>query len=160
VLLTVTVGLRWYDDANQARALQRPEHVSVVKRGQVSTLGQVEWRMLGRVADGGTPSAMPSSGSAPAAARLTLLVQARPLSEAGVKALTLYGLVFRVRDRAGHVWSAAPDTLTSVRAGTTVRFPVRADVPPDRLRSVVLEVLPGSGSAPARGPLPVLRFAH
>jgi hypothetical protein len=160
VLLVVTVGLRWYDDASQARALERPERVDIVTRGQVSTLGQVEWRMLGRVTDRDASPATPSSGPAPGAVQLTLLVEARPQSGKGVEALTRPGLTFRVRDRAGHVWSATPEPLTTVRAGAAVRLPVRAKVPPDRLGSVVLEVLPALSSAPARGPLPVLRFAH
>jgi hypothetical protein len=155
LLLALTIGLRWYDDGNQARALERPESVTVVGRAATSRLGAVEWKMLGRAAGLRAPSSTASG-----AARLMLVLEARPLGAQGVKELAGFGTTFRVRDRAGHVWSADADPPSEVELGSTIRVPVTAEVPPDRLTSVVLEVLPAAVFAKGRAPVRVLRFAH
>lgn len=156
LLVTVTTGVRWYDDSVQARALDRPESVTVVPHGGTGAIGQVRWRVLGRSEGERAPAGLAPAGSA----RLTLQAEARPLNAQGVKELTESKATFRISDQEGHIWSGLADTPSEAQPGTAVRVPITANVPADRLRSVVLEILPSSVYGNRAGPIRVLRFAH
>lgn len=156
VLLPLLLGLHWYDDRTAVRnGIKRPEAVTVVARGRTATLNRVQWTMLGR-------DVRPDSSTTrqvPGAARLKLLITVRALDAQAAKDLARARMMFRIRDRDGHIWSASAQLPENIAAGSAVPVPVTATVPPDRLTSVVLEIAQTRNSVP-KGPLAVLRFAH
>jgi hypothetical protein len=84
----------------------------------------------------------------------------RPLDAQGVKDMEILG--FTVRDRDGHVWSAAGSTDRDRKpsVGAETEISVTATVPERLVSAVVLEVRPGGLLPQTSGPTPVLRFAH
>jgi hypothetical protein len=159
-LLLLVPGLlatEWVDAEHQSRQWQTHEHVTVVRRGGTATLGHVRLRLLGRDTTGATSP----SGSSSGAVSLKLVVVARPLDAQGVKDVDRVG--YTVRDRDGHVWSAAGSSDPDVkpRAGADGQVTVTALVPGSLVSAVVLEARPGGPlTQKGSGPTPVLRFAH
>jgi hypothetical protein len=157
-LLVLLIGLsvvRWIDDADQVKRLDAPEHVTVVPRGGAGALGRVEYRMAGRSATAASKGTTSPAG----AAKLTLILNVRPLDAQGAKNAKF--VAYDVRDRDGHIWTATglPDLDHDPVAGTTAPVTVTAEVPARLLNSVVLEVRRGP-RAGDDGPVQVLRFAH
>jgi hypothetical protein len=138
-------------------SIERPEAVTVVSVGKPGTLNRVQWTMLGR--DVGDTSAPPRSTPPSGKTELKLLVAARPLDAQAGKDLTRGRLVFQLRDREGHIWSATADLSAGAPPGTVTQVPVLAFVPPDKVTSVVLEIAQ-SRIYVQKGSVAVLRFAH
>lgn len=157
-LLVLLAGLsvvRWIDDVDQVKRVDPPDQVTVVPHGATGTLGHVQYRLAGRDA-----TAAPKSTTAPTgAAKLTLVLNVRPLDAQGVKNAKI--VTYDVRDHSGHIWTATglPDLDHDPVAGTTAPVTVTAEVPERLLNSVVLEVRQRLGQA-GRGSMQVLRFAH
>jgi hypothetical protein len=157
ILLPVTLGLRWYDDDHTlGHQLRRDEHLVTVPRGASGTLAHAAWRMIGRQVGGAQELRDPAPGTAV----LVLALEVRPLDAAGVKQISAGQLTFRLRDRAGHVWTASGTLPDSSQVGRTARVEVAATVPSDKVTSVVLEVLPSLFVMKPGTDVPVLRFGH
>lgn len=155
---------QWIDDAHQARGLRAPgnpgtEHLTVISRGGTGTLGRVRVRLLGR----DTTGRLKDSSTPAEAVNLKLVVQVRPLEARNAKR-DVEGLNFTMRDRDGHVWSAAGsyDRDRPPTVGTETQVTVTATVPERLVSAVVLEVRPPQSVSTRNGkaPVPVLRFAH
>jgi hypothetical protein len=158
-LLLLAPGLltaQWIDNRHQSRPYQTREQVTIVRRGGTGTLTHIRLRMLGRDTTGAPKSATTPAG----AVSLKLVVQAQPLDAKAVKDLAMLG--FTVRDRAGHVWSAAgmTDRDRKPAVGVPSQVTVTATVPAQVVSSVVLEIRPGGLDRHGPAPTPVLRFAH
>ena len=156
VLVPGLLGVWWVDDEHQAAGWKRPDHVTVVPRGGTGTLGHVRLRLLGR-----DTTAPAKSLTHPGAAKLTLIVELRPLDAQGAKDAPY--TAFDVRDREGHVWSAYGPVQTGhdPAVGVPVQLRVTSDLPGRELSSVVLEARQGSLTLRKAGvPSQVLRFAH
>lgn len=156
LLIPGLIAAEWIDNDHQARQWQTHERVTVVRRGATGTLGHVRLRLLGRDTTG-----KPASEGAPAGAvNLKLVVVVRPLDAQGVKDVDAVG--YTLRDRTGHVWSAAgsSDPDQKPQAGVDGQVTVTAMVPGRLVNSVVLEARPGGLTRKGPGPTPVLRFAH
>jgi hypothetical protein len=157
-LLVLAPGLlvtEWVDNAHQSRGYQPHDHVTVVRRGATGTLGHVQLRLLGRDATGSPKS------STPGAISLKLVLQARPLDAKGAKDLD--GFDFTLRDKDGHVWSAAADSTNpdnTPAVGVTAQLTVLGSVPEHLVNAVVLEARPSAWAASRAVTSPVLRFAH
>jgi hypothetical protein len=156
VLVPGLLATQWIDNQHQGRQYQTRERVTVVPRGGTGTLGHLRLRLLGRDTTGPSKSTGAPAGSA----RLKLVVNVRPFDAQGVKDVDTLG--FTVRDRDGHVWSAAgsPDRDQKASAGADTQVSVTATVPERVVSAVVLEVRPGGLVRKTSGPTPVLRFAH
>ena len=153
VLAPTLLVVDWVDHERQAVHYEPKEIVTLVPRGAAGKLGQIQVRLAGRDATAQTAA---SNG----AARLTLVVEVRPLDAQAAKDARF--LAYSVRDRAGHTWSAAglPTGGRDPVAGQTAQVKVSASVPPSSLNAVVLEVRGGGASARTPGKVRVLRFAH
>ncbi len=152
VLAPALLAVGWVDHRHQAAAYEPREAVTLVARGMSGTLGHVQLRLAGRDATAATTS---STG----AARLSLVVEVKPLDAQGVKAAQY--IAYTVRDRAGHTWSAFGVPPAGQAAGRTFQLKVMATLPPRLLNSVVLEARGGTlARTSAKAPAQVLRFAH
>jgi hypothetical protein len=169
ILVPVHLGIHWYDDGNNVLTFKPRENVTIVPRGAWAKLGHNQWRLLGRQDDASTgstsaPGSSAGSATAPAGAPLTLLLQAKVLDAKGVEELDK--MVYEIRDRAGHQWSAegAVDNQSvssdEPPVGSTPTVRVTARVPPAVLTSVVLDLHIQPFNRPERTVLDVLRFAH
>ena len=171
ILVPVYVGIHWHDDGNHALTFEPNQHVTIVPRGAWAKLGHNQWRLLGRQGGPATASGSGSAGSGssarsatPGGAELTLLLQAKVLDAKGVKELDK--MVYELRDRAGHVWSAdglVDDQSVSSEeppVGSTPTVRVTGTVPSALVTSVVLDLHIRPFDRPERTVLDVLRFAH
>jgi hypothetical protein len=157
ILLPVTLGLRWYDDDHTlGHQLRRDERIVTVPRGASGTLAHAAWRMIGRQVG----SAQELRDPAPGTAVLVLALEVRPLDAEGVKQISAGQLTFRLRDRAGHVWTGSGTLPDSSQVGRAARVEVSATVPSDKVTSVVLDVLPSLLVMKPGTDVPVLRFGH
>jgi hypothetical protein len=155
-LLPALVVAHWIDGSRLGHSFEPPDRFTVVPRGGTVAIGHSRWRLLGRDAKAG----MRFSTTPPGSLRLTLILQVRVLDAQGVKDAT--NVTYQVRDRQGHVWSALgsfPDA-EDPPAGATVPVTVTANVPPNLISRVVLEVRVAALGARKKGHLRVLRFAH
>lgn len=153
VLLPAVLVTYWIDGSHMGRSFDPPERVTVIPRGGTATIGHTRWRLLGRDAKAGPTF----STTPPGSLRLTLLLQVSVLDAQGAKDATR--VTYQVRDREGHIWPALgqfPDA-DDPPAGSTVPDTVTANVPPNLVSKVVLEV---QAAAAKKGPVQVLRFAH
>ncbi|MEU6036195.1 hypothetical protein ABZ801_12375 [Actinomadura sp. NPDC047616] len=152
-LLPALVGLHWLDDTrNIQQRLERPEKPTVVAKGGVGTLAGTRWLFVRR-----TVTKAPLNPD-PDVAEVRMVVAIRPLTPAGAKAVTSYGMTYRLRDAEGRFWSATALPSSPPRAGATALLTVRGVLPRAKAGTVTLEVRPPATSQP-KGPLPSLRFA-
>lgn len=172
ILLPAYLGIHWYDDANNVLTFEPHRDITIVPRGAWATLGHLQWRMLGRVADrapgsstgSGTGSGTGSSPGTSGGAKLTLLLQTKVLDATGVKELDK--MEYELRDSAGRIWSAFGivdnQSVSGDRpqVGSTPTVRVTGTVPPTKLTSVVLDLHIRPFDRPERTVLDVLRFAH
>jgi hypothetical protein len=154
VVVPVGLGAHWYDDTHTLVPTLNPgEHVTVVPRGGTGTLNHISYRMVGRES-AVVPSTLTANG-----VQATWDVDIKPLDAQGVKAAS--GLGFRLVDRAGNTWNAAPADLPDYTAGQTVRTRIQGTVPKSEVSGLVLDALGNKYTAVAKKqPRPVLRLAH
>lgn len=148
VLLPGLLATRWVDNSHIYR--KQGESVTTVSRTATVRLAHSQWRLLGRQA------AKDLNGN------VVLLMTARPLDAQGVKDLSGgYGLGFRLRDKAGHVWDVASnldDSDNKPAVGTDLPVKVVGRVPDSLVSAVVLELRQSSWSHPSQSRW--YRFAH
>ncbi|TDC56865.1 hypothetical protein E1281_06410 [Actinomadura sp. KC345] len=157
--VSALLGVQWLDETNNVeKNLKPPEKVTTVPAGAIGEFLGARWKVMKR--EKAQPLATGAQKGAGDVTELRLSVGVRPGDAASAKTVGAYGLVYRLVDGDGRVWSATGTAGATARAGVAMLVTVRATVPRSKADSVELEIQAPKSARKKGEPLASLRFDH